>query len=103
MPTHPPTPPSLSPLQLALGRQSRQTFIRKERTDGSADFRQRFVFACPVPLRDRHVALELYRTSSTSRKGRLVASTQVRIWGGAAGSLHCGWWLMAEQLRLGCS
>lgn len=56
----------------------RQSFVRKERRDGSAHWGQRFVFACPVPVKNRQVALELYRTSSSTRKGRLVASTQVR-------------------------
>lgn len=38
---------------------------------------QTFVFAVPLPLRDRQLRLELYRTPSSSHKGRLVSFAQV--------------------------
>jgi hypothetical protein len=38
---------------------------------------QTFVFAVPLPLRDRQLRLELYRTSSNTQRGRLVSMAHV--------------------------
>lgn len=38
---------------------------------------QTFVFAVPLPLRDRQLRVELYRTPSSSQKGRLVSVAHV--------------------------
>lgn len=63
--------------KLALGRQQHTSWIKKEFLDGTASWQQTFAFAVPLPLRDRQLRLELYRTSSSSQKGRLISTTHV--------------------------
>ncbi|KAL4424975.1 hypothetical protein ABPG77_002860 [Micractinium sp. CCAP 211/92] len=63
--------------RLVLGRQRHTSFIKRTRPDGTVHWQQTFVFAVPLPLRDRQLRLELYRTPSSSHKGRLVSFAQV--------------------------
>lgn len=73
--------------RLVLGRQQHTSWIKKERLDGTLNLHQTFVFAVPLPLRDRQLRLELYRTASNTQRGRLVSIQQVRgRWQGARGS-----------------
>ena len=41
--------------------------------------RQTFVFAMPVPIRDRTMRLELYRTNNAQSRGRLVSMVDVSL------------------------
>ena len=43
--------------RLVLGSQQQLSWVRKERRDGSAAFGQIFVFAVPLPIRNRCAAL----------------------------------------------
>lgn len=63
--------------RLVLGRQQHTSYIKRAHLDGTARWQQTFVFAVPLPLRDRQLRLELYRTPNSSRRGRLVSVAQV--------------------------
>lgn len=39
---------------------------------------QTFVFAAPLPLRDRELRVEVYRTASNTQRGRLISIANVR-------------------------
>lgn len=59
---------------------------------------QTFVFAAPLPLRDRELRVEVYRTASSTQRGRLISIANVgaaqTLWllcsAGLAGFFGCG-------------
>ncbi|PSC71573.1 pollen-specific SF21-like [Micractinium conductrix] len=59
--------------RLVLGRQQHTSWIRKERHNGTTCWNQMFAFAVPLPLRDRQLRIELYRTTNSTQKGRLIS------------------------------
>ena len=54
---------------------------------------QTFVFAAPLPLRNRQLRLELYRTPSSTQRGRLVSIAHVRRVGFAIAQDPSSWFL----------
>jgi hypothetical protein len=64
-------------LRLVLGRQKQTSWIKKQREGPLLPWHQTFVFAAPLPLRDRQLRVELYRTASSTQRGRLIALAQV--------------------------
>lgn len=52
---------------------------------------QTFVFATPLPLRDRQLRVELYRTSSSTQRGRLISIAHV------SGFSRKGWCVLGSQ------
>ena len=52
--------------------------------------RQTFVFAAPLPLRDRELRIEIYRTASSTQRGRLISIASVSAAGHICGSLAGG-------------
>lgn len=64
-------------VRLVLGRQKQTSWIKREGQTGAAHWHQTFVFAVPLPLRDRQLRIEVYRTSSNTQKGRLSSMTNV--------------------------
>ncbi|KAI3436798.1 hypothetical protein D9Q98_006208 [Chlorella vulgaris] len=66
-------------VRLVLGRQKQTSWIKREGQTGAAHWHQTFVFAVPLPLRDRQLRIEVYRTSSNTQKGRLSSMTNVWV------------------------
>ena len=81
--------------RLALGRAQRHiSYVKRERGgDVGVPWRQTFCFAAPLPLRDRQLRLELYRTPSSTSRGHIVSIANVGPAGrrAAAGgrTVHC--------------
>lgn len=67
--------------RLVLGMQSVTSKAVRERAHGPqrAVFGQQLVFAVPVPLQDRILRMEVYRTSSVTSKGRPIAAAQLPL------------------------
>jgi hypothetical protein len=65
--------------RVVVGEQAQVTKAVRERAQGRAEWGQSLAFALPLPLRDRPVRLEVYRTGSTQRKGRAIFGAVVPL------------------------
>lgn len=63
---------SLFYVKLVLGSQKHTSYL-KEVKGGKIKWHQKFALAVAIPLRERTVRLELYKTPNTASRGRLVA------------------------------
>jgi len=66
--------------KLSLGTQTHISYLKGDKKGADAiHFNQKFVFATPIPILDRVVKIEIYRTPSPGSKGKTVAVATAHV------------------------